>query len=155
MNVLVASVPLPMRNSLILTGLVLRTRSDVEADRVAPPWSVHEAVPAMSPLNTAGPEVTRNVRLTLSPGATGPAIVSEPPWTAALHWAGSEMPSLTVVARPPDVFVNVTIVSWLVPGANVCRPGGPFGVRSATATVPSRWLPDESTRVVPPASSNL
>src|SRR4051794_23928151 len=134
MNVLVASVGVPMRNSLTLIGLVLRTRSAVEADCGAP-WLVQDAVPIRSPLNAAGPEVTVNVRLTVSPGATGPGIVSAP-WTAALHPAGAEMPSLTFVAGAPVEFVNVTIVSWLEPGANVCSPGGPPGVSDGVTTVP-------------------
>src|SRR5262249_43854169 len=100
MNVLVASVVVPMRYSLILTGLVLRTRSAVDADCVAP-FAVHVAVACMSPLKAAGPEVTANVRLTLSPGATGPAIVSEPLLTAALQPAGRAKPSFTSVAGAP------------------------------------------------------
>src|SRR5689334_12636799 len=119
MNESVASAVVPMRNSLIFTGGVLRARSAIDADCVAP-FAVHVAVPTRSPLKLAGPDVTVNVRLTLSPGATGPAIVSEPPWTAALQPAGSDRPSLTSVAGAPDVLVNVTIVGRLEPGANVC-----------------------------------
>src|SRR4051812_45507287 len=126
MNVSVGSAPVPMRNSLILIGLALRTRSAIDADCVAPlAWLVQDALPTRSPLKLACPEVTRNVALTLSPGATGPGMVSEPPWTTELHCAGTERLSFTFVAGAPLVFVNVTIVSWLDPGANVCRPGGP------------------------------
>src|SRR3954469_1667035 len=64
----------PIRNSLILIGLVLRTRSAIEYDWPAP----HVAVPTRSPLKLAGPAVTVNVALALSPGAIGPAIVSVP-----------------------------------------------------------------------------
>src|SRR3954447_21429718 len=152
MNVSVASAPVPMRNSLILTGLTLRTRSAIEADCVAP-WLVHEAMPTMSPLKLTVPEVTRNVALTLSPGATGPGIVSAP-WATELHCAGRERPSLTFVAGAPLVLVNVTTVSWLEPGANVCRPGGPAGVKEGVTTVPAWAAPDESATFVPLASSN-
>ena len=73
MNELVALVGelLPMRNSLILIGLVLRTFSAIDADCPSP----HVALPIRSPLNGAGPEVTLNVALTLAPGATGSASV--------------------------------------------------------------------------------
>src|SRR3954447_8306210 len=125
MNVSVVSLPVPMRNSLILTGAVLRTHSVIDADCGAP-FAVHVAVPNRSPLKLAGPDVTLNVTLALSPGAIGPGIVSEPPpSTAALQPAGSERPSFTLLAGAPLLLVKVTIVSWLVPGANVCRPGGP------------------------------
>src|SRR3954471_8568280 len=109
MNELVplAGVLLPRRNSLILIGLVLRTFSAIVAD-CATPLVVQEALPMRSPLKLPGPEVTLNLTLTLSPGATGPAIVFgastlQPPGTATL--------SLTSVAGAPLVFVNVTFVS--------------------------------------------
>ncbi len=38
---------------------------------------VHETLPTRSPLKAAGPEVTLNVALTLAPGATGSAIVTD------------------------------------------------------------------------------
>src|SRR4051794_26191278 len=109
----------PIRNSLILTGLTLRTRSAIDADWAAPlARFVHAAVPSRSPLKLAGPEVTVNVALTLSPGATGPGIVSAPPWTTERHCGpGRERLSLTFVAGAPLVFVNVTTVSSLDPGA--------------------------------------
>ena len=121
-----------MRNSLILTGRCCAPArpSTPIASRRSPGSSTWRCR-RRSPLKLAGPEVTLNVALTLSPGATGPGIVSEPPpWTAALQPAGSGEASLTFVAGAPDVFVKVTMVSWLEPGANVCRPGGPPGVRS-------------------------
>src|SRR5690349_8776616 len=108
----------PMRNSLILIGLVLRTRSAIAADCPSP----HVAVPIRSPLNAASPEVTLIVRLTLAPGATGSETVTGP---FVVQPAGVVTPSVTPDTGAPVVFVKVTIVSWVVPGANVCRPGGP------------------------------
>src|SRR5437868_6299052 len=75
MNALVGLSPVAMRNSLILIGLTLRTFSIVVSDCLAPAAGfVHEAVPTRSPLNAAGPEVTVNVALTVSPGATRPNV---------------------------------------------------------------------------------
>src|SRR4051794_13434090 len=148
MNELVPLPVEPIRNSLILIGLVLRTRSAIDADCPSP----HAAVPMMSPLNEAGPEVTLNVRLTLAPGATGSEIVSG---ASTVHPAGTLRPSLTPETGAPVVFVKVTMVFWLEPGANVCRPGGPAGTEEATATVPFLPLPEESTTLSPLASSNL
>src|SRR4051812_18178995 len=149
MNELVplAGLLLPIRNSLILIGLVLRTFSAIDA--VCP--SPHVAFPMMSPLNGASPDVTFNVALTLAPGATGPAIVFGP---SLVHPLGRETLSATPVTGAPVVFVNVTMVSWVEPGANVCRPGGPGAAAAATATVPLRPLPDESSTLSPLASSN-
>src|ERR1700748_232363 len=127
----------PVRNSLSLTAAVLRTRSASEA---LPP--AHDAVATRSPLNAAGPEVTLSVVLALSPGATGPGIVAG---AELLQPAGTVRPSCTLDTGAP--------VSGLEPGANVCRRGGPAGVRDGVVTVPSRPWPDESTTVVPPASS--
>src|SRR3954469_13871057 len=110
----------PMRYSLILIGLVLRTCSLTAAD---PP--VQAAVAVMSPLNEAGPEVTFNVRLTVAPGATGSATVTG---VSTDQPDGTVMPSLRPETVAPVVLVNLTIVSWLVPGANVCRPDGPPAV---------------------------
>src|SRR4051795_8646615 len=107
----------PIRNSLILIGLVLRTFSLTEADCVP-----QVAVAVSSPLRAAGPEVTFSVRVTLAPGATGSAIVTG---ASVVHPAGAVMPSFTPETAAPVVFVNVTFVSWLEPGENVCRPGGP------------------------------
>ena len=59
------------------------------------------------------------------------------------------MLSVTPVTGAPVVFVNVTTVSWVEPGANVCRPGGPGAAAAATATVPLRPLPDESSTLSP------
>src|SRR5580693_5187892 len=109
-----------MRNSLILIGLTFRTFSAVVADCVLPAvppevWFVHEALPARSPLNAAGPEVTLKVALTLAPGATGPAIVTDvlaAPGTTEVHCLpGTEMLNLTPTAGAPVVFVNVTVMS--------------------------------------------
>ena len=77
-----------MRNSLILIGLTFRTFSAVVSDCFAPFAFVHEALPTRSPLKAAGPEVTLKVALTLAPGATGPAIVTDVsavPATTAVH----------------------------------------------------------------------
>src|SRR6266536_231368 len=72
MNALVGLVLLPARNSLILTGLTLRTFSAVIPNCLVPCVGfVHEALPIRSPLKGAGPEVTLKVALTLAPGATG------------------------------------------------------------------------------------
>src|SRR5579863_7914984 len=105
-----------MRNSLILTGLTFRTFSAVDSACVLPVvWLVHEALPARSPLKAAGPEVTLKVALTLAPGATGPAIVSDVlvvPETTEVHCLlGTERLNLTPVAGAPVVFVNVTVAS--------------------------------------------
>src|ERR1035438_8343815 len=82
-------------NSLILTGLTLRTFSAMVSDcgplRVG---LVHETLPTRSPLKAAGPEVTLKVALTLAPGATGPAIVfdvSVLPGTTEVHCLGTLM----------------------------------------------------------------
>src|SRR5262245_41240090 len=71
MNELVGLSLVPVRNSLILIGLTLRTFSVVVSHGLAPVvGSVHEAVPTRSPLKAAGPEVTVKVALTVAPGAT-------------------------------------------------------------------------------------
>src|SRR3954452_4202416 len=88
----------PMRNSLILIGLVLRTFSTIDADCASP----HVAVPMMSPLKAAAPEVTLNVLLTLAPGATVSVIVAG---ASDVHPAGSVRPSLTPDTGAPVVFV--------------------------------------------------
>src|SRR5262249_21238503 len=137
----------PIRYSLILTGLVLRTRSLTDA-LCAP----QVAVAVMSPLNDVMPEVTLSVRLTVAPGATGSAIVTG---ASALQPLGTVMPSLTPDTAAPVVFLKVTIVSWLEPGENVCSPDGPAGVLVATNTLPFFPLPEESVTVSPLASSNL
>src|SRR5579863_3726474 len=95
MNEFVASVGEPslMRNSLIFTGLTLRTFSAVVSDCALPPV-VHRALPTRSPLKAAGPEVTLKVALTLASGAIGPANVFDV-WlasvTKALHCLGAEI----------------------------------------------------------------
>src|SRR3954454_17485676 len=124
----------PIRNSLILIGLVLRTFSLTEAD---PP--VHVAVAVRSPLNEAGPEVTFSVRVTVAPGATGSAIVTG---ASAVPPLGTVRPSLTPPTGAPVVFVKVTFVSWDDPDENVCRPGGPSMVAEPTRTVPVLLLPE-------------
>src|SRR5690349_16130459 len=91
------------RNSLILIALTFRTFSTAVSDCVAPvAWFVHCAVPARSPLNAAGPEVTLKVALTLAPGATAPAIVDDAfvlPATRAVHCLfGTETLSVTPAA---------------------------------------------------------
>ena len=116
-----------MRNSLILTGLTLRTFSAVVSDCFWPSGSSIEALPTRSPLKAAGPEVTLKVALTLAPGATGSAIVTDvsvrrkPRRSTA---CGTEMLNSTPVAGAPVVFVNVTVVSCEDPGENVWSPGG-------------------------------
>src|SRR5215831_7984503 len=120
--------PALMRNSLILIGLTLRTFSAAVSDCFAPlAWFVHWAWPTRSPLKAAAPEVTLKVALTLAPGATGPAIVSDilvVPATKDAHRAGTEMLNWTPTAGAPVVFVNVTVVSCEDPGENVWSPGG-------------------------------
>src|SRR5690348_9637168 len=106
----------------------------------------------MSPLKLAGPAVTVKVPVTLSPGATGPGMVTvEPsaPATVEDHPAGRPSVSFTFVTGAPVVFVNVTRLFWLAPGEKVCRPGGPAATAAAVRTVPSLWLPDESSTVGP------
>ena len=90
-------------------------------------WFVHWALPTRSPLKAAGPEVTLKVALTLAPGATGSAIVSDvlvAPGTTEVHCLGTEMLNWTPTAGAPVVFVNVTVVSCEDPGENVWSPGG-------------------------------
>src|SRR5215510_7584927 len=123
MNALVELALVPVRNSLILMGLTLRTFSTVVSD-LRPPLVgfVHAALPTRSPLKAAGPEVTRKVALTLAPGATESNVtdVSVVPGTNEVHWlSGREMLSFTPTARDPVVFVNVTVESCEDPGANV------------------------------------
>src|SRR5580765_4179376 len=110
-----------MRNSFIRMGLTFRTFRAAVSDAL-PPAAVHEALPIRSPLKAAAPEVILNVALTLAPGATGPAIVSDVlvvPETMEVHCRGTDMLSCTPVAGAPDVFVKVTVVSSVVPNENV------------------------------------
>src|SRR3954462_10125181 len=116
MNELVALLGalLPTRNSLILIGLMLRTFSAIAADCVAPlDEFVQDALPIRSPLKLAGPDVTVNAALTLSPGATGPGNVfddSGPPATTEVHWpVGTPILSFTPGTGVPVVLVNVTV----------------------------------------------
>src|SRR5437763_8494936 len=120
--------PALIRNSLILTGLTFRTFSAMVSACFAPlAWLVHWALPTRSPLKAAGPEVTLKVALTVAPGATGSAIVTDvlaPPGTTEVHCLGAEMLNWTPTAGAPVVFVNVTVVSCEDPGENVWSPGG-------------------------------
>src|SRR5450755_2300239 len=116
-----------MRNSLILIGLTFRTFSAVVSNCLPSAWFVHRALPTRSPLNSAGPEVTLKVALTLAPGATGSANVfdfSLVPATNEVHRLGTEMFNWTPTTGAPVVFVNVKVVSCEDPGENVCSPGG-------------------------------
>src|SRR3954447_14350170 len=129
MNALVALPLLPVRNSLILIGLTLRTFSvAVTLFRAPLPGFVDDALATRSPLKAAGPEVTRKVALTLAPGATGSSNVfdvSVLPATTEVHClAGTELLNFTPTAGDPVVFVSVTVASWLEPGVNVWSPGG-------------------------------
>src|SRR5436190_9387082 len=120
--------PALMRNSLIFTGLTFRTFSAVVSECFPPViWFVHWALPTRSPLKAAGPDVTLKVALTLAPGATGSAIVTDVlvvPGTKEVHCLGTEMLNWTPAAGAPVVFVNVTVVSCEDPGAHVWSPGG-------------------------------
>src|ERR1022692_5286159 len=120
--------PALMRNSLILIGLTFRTFSAVVSECSPPPVGfVHWALPTRSPLKAAGPEVTLKVALTLAPGATGPAIVTDvlvAPGTKEVHCLGTEMLNWTPTAGAPVVFLKVTVVSCEDPGENVWSPGG-------------------------------
>src|SRR3954451_666791 len=129
MNAFVALPVTPVRNSLILIGLTLRTFSVVVSARLAPFIGfAHEALPIRSPLKLAAPEVTLKVALTVAPGATGPGNVTDVsvvPGTKEVHCLlGTVMLNFTPTAGDPVVFVNDTVVSWLEPGVNVCSPGG-------------------------------
>src|SRR5258708_31469551 len=128
MNELVGLVLVPVRNSLILMGLTFRTFSMlVSLCLAAFARSVHAALATRSPLNAAGPEVTLNVALTLAPGATESNVfdLSVVPGMTEVHCLpGTEMFSFTLTAVEFVVLVNVTVDSWLEPGANVCSPGG-------------------------------
>src|ERR1035437_9687970 len=121
--------PALMRNSLILIGLTFRTFSAVVSECFPPVvWFVHWALPTRSPLKAAGPEVTLKVALTLAPGATGSAIVTDVlvvPGTTEVHCLlDTEMLNWTPTAGAPVIFVNVTVVSCEDPGENVWSPGG-------------------------------
>src|SRR5450759_6030348 len=128
--------PSLMRISLILIGVTFRTFSAVVSDCFLPfAGFVHETLPARSPLKAAGPEVTLKVALTLAPGATGSATVTDVlvvPATKEVHCLGTEMLNWTPAAGAPVVFVNVTVVSCEDPGENVWSPRG-----VAVAGVPS------------------
>src|SRR3954451_2929496 len=128
MKALVGLPLVPVRNSLILIGLTLRTFSVVVTLCRGPVAGfVHEALAIRSPLKAAGPEVTLKVVLTLAPGATESNVcdVSVVPGITDVHCLpGTEMLNFTPTARDPVVFVNVTVASWLEPGVNVCTPGG-------------------------------
>src|SRR5438045_3646005 len=87
--------PSLIRNSLSLTELTFRTFSTVVSDCVLPAGFVQEALPTISPLNAAEPEVTLKVALTVAPGATGSAIV--PDVFVAFHCRGTVRVSLTPV----------------------------------------------------------
>src|ERR1700677_2398393 len=114
-----------MRNSLILTGLTFRTFSAVVSECFPPAVPpevglVHEALPTRSPLKAAGPEVTLKVALTLAPGATGSAMVTDvlvAPGATEVHCLlGTAMLNWTPTAGAPVVFVNVTVASCEDPG---------------------------------------
>jgi hypothetical protein len=73
-------------------------------------------------LKAIGPEVTLKVALTLAPGATASEnflAVSVVPEMTEVHCLGTEMPSWTLVAGAPVVFVNVRVISCEDPGVNV------------------------------------
>src|SRR5579864_1790202 len=126
-SVRLAGEPPLMRNSLTLIGLPFRTFSAVVAECCAPSAFIHRARPTMSPLKAAGPEVTLNTPLTLAPGATGPAVVTDVLGVAGamdVHVLGTEMLSSTPNAGAPVVLVKVTVVSSEDPGENVWSPGG-------------------------------
>src|SRR5262245_23157909 len=119
------------RNSLILTGLTFRAFSAVVSYCVLPFVSfVHETLPTRSPLKAASPEVMLKVALTLAPGATGPAIVTDVlvvPGTTEVHRLGTETLNLIPVAGAPVVLVNVSVLSCDDPGENVWSPVGVAG----------------------------
>src|SRR5512140_3591731 len=111
-----AGDPAFARNSLILTGGTFRTFCAVVSE-CARPFAVHDALPLMSPLNAAGPEVTLKLAFTLAPGATGPGMVTGAPLA---HPLGTARLNFTPVTGAPVVFVNVKVLSCAAPGVNVC-----------------------------------
>src|ERR1044072_5274034 len=71
MNALVGLSLVPVRNSLILIGLTLRTFSVVDFHCIARVLGPAQAArPTRSPWKAAGPDVTVKVALTVAPGAT-------------------------------------------------------------------------------------
>src|SRR5690349_5971674 len=113
MNESVGLVPAPTRNSLILTGLTLRTFSIADSVCVTP-LVLHEALPARSPLKPASAEVTLNVALTLTDGGIGSLNdfdAPAPPDSTEVHPAGTERLSWRPVTGTSVVFRNVTTVS--------------------------------------------
>src|SRR5579863_5835848 len=120
------SVPL-IANSLILTGLTLRTFSAAFSDNVPLPSSVHVALATRSPLKAADPDVTLKVTLTVLPGATtslNELVVPLLPEITDVQPFGTEMLNLTPVACASEVFLNVTVVSCEEPGEKIWIPGG-------------------------------
>src|ERR1041385_3257300 len=128
MNALVGLSLVPVRNSLILIGLTLRTFSVVVSDCLAPVVRfVHETTPRRSPLKAPGPEVTVKTALTVSPGATRPNFIDfwvVPGTNEVQNRAGTAMLNSTSDATDPVALVNVTVASCEAPGVNVWSPGG-------------------------------
>src|SRR5262252_7505647 len=96
MNELVefAGAPEAIWNSLILTGLTLRTFITAVSTRFAPFASGHSAVPTMSPFHGDFPEVTVKVTLLVMPGAISPTALCEPRATD-VQPVGKSRPSST------------------------------------------------------------
>jgi hypothetical protein len=112
MNELVGLPPVPVRYSLILIGLLLRTCSAVVPLCRGPwPGAVHAPRPVRSPSNGAGPEVTVKVALTLAPGATASKVwdVSSVPVTTEVHPSGFDRLSFTPETGALLVLVNVSV----------------------------------------------
>src|SRR4030042_2249348 len=117
-----------MRNSLSLTGLTFLTFSTAVSDCVLLfPGIVQEALPTRSPLNASGPDVTKNVAFTISPGAIVLVNIFEgsPVFkTSDFHPLGTAMLSVRLLTGDPVVFVKVTVVFCKDCGENVWSPGG-------------------------------
>src|SRR5947208_1055144 len=121
MKALVGLAGSPIRNSLMRTGLTLRTFSTAVSDRVRPS-ARHEALPVRSPLKAALAGVTLKVARTLAPGAIEAKLVA--PDAAACQEAGSTRLSRTPLAAVRSTLVKLTMTSWLSPNAKLCTPVG-------------------------------
>src|SRR5215471_10111920 len=89
-----AGAPEAIWNSLILTGLTLRTFRTAVSTRFAPFASAHSAVPTTSPFHADFPEVTVKITLLVMPGAISPTAFCEP-WATAVQPVGRSRPSST------------------------------------------------------------
>src|SRR5690349_5765613 len=97
------------RNSLIFTGLTLRTLPAIFSVCFLP-FPVQDAFATISPLNAAGPEVTLKIMLTLAPRGIGFGKRGLPLGTA-VQPPGSERLRVKPSAGASETLVKTTNVS--------------------------------------------